>query len=73
MKTVFWTYAYLDYDTDNQPAVDESLQAALSHLHNGAIYLLHAKSQTNMEMLADFIDGARAKGYEFGTYPLTDN
>lgn len=72
MKTVFWTYAYEDYN-DEQPPVDESLQNALSHLHNGAIYLLHAKSQTNLEMLSDFIDGARERGFEFGVYPLTDN
>ena len=68
-KVVFWSYAYKDYDTANQPPVDESLKKALDRLHNGAIYLLHANSDTNTEFLADFIDGARAKGFEFGVYP----
>ena len=68
-KVVFWTYAYVDYNEDAQPPVDESLQKALAGLHNGAIYLLHASSDTNTAMLADFIDGARARGFEFGSYP----
>ena len=70
MKAVFWSFAYGDYDPDNQPDVGESLDLALDCLHNGAIYLLHANSSTNTAMLADFIDGARARGYEFGVYPL---
>ena len=69
LKVVFWSYAYVDYDEDNQPPVDESLEKALNHLHPGAIYLLHAKSDTNTAMLADFIDGARERGFEFGIYP----
>ncbi len=68
-KAVFWTYAYVDYNEDDQPPVDESLQKALAGLHNGAIFLLHASSDTNTAMLADFIDGARARGFEFGSYP----
>ena len=69
-KAVFWSYAYGDYDENNQPPVDESLEKALGALHNGAIYLLHASSDTNTAMLADFIDGARDRGFEFGRYPL---
>ena len=65
-ETVFWSYAYGDYDTENQPPVDESLAQALDALHPGAIYLLHADSDTNMTMLGDFIDGARERGFEFG-------
>ena len=66
MESVFWSYAYNDYDEDNQPDVQESLQKALDALHPGAIYLLHASSTTNTAMLGDFIDGVRARGYEFG-------
>ena len=67
-KTVFWSYAYNDYSGD-QP-VDVALQAAVNTLHPGAIYLLHANSATNTAMLADFIDQARALGFEFGVYPI---
>ena len=69
-KVVFWSFAYGDYDEDNQPPVDESLELILNCLHPGAIYLLHASSDTNTALLADFIDGARARGFEFGKYPL---
>lgn len=70
-KAVFWSYAYGDYDENNQPPVDESLQKALGALHNGAVYLLHASSDTNTAFLGDFIDGARERGFEFGVYPVT--
>lgn len=70
-KAVFWSYAYGDYDENDQPPVDESLEKALNALHNGAIYLLHASSDTNTAFLPDFIDGARERGFEFGRYPVT--
>jgi peptidoglycan-N-acetylmuramic acid deacetylase len=72
-KSVFWSYAYLDYDMSAQADPAVALQDALDHLHPGAIYLLHADSDTNMTILGDFIDGARARGFEFGTYPLEAN
>jgi hypothetical protein len=37
----------------------------MDKLHPGAIYLLHAVSATNTEVLGDFIDQVRAAGYEF--------
>ena len=72
MKTCFWSYAYNDY-SEEQPPVEESLQAAINGLHPGAIYLLHANSSTNTAFLAQWIDEARARGYEFGVYPVTPN
>ena len=64
-KTVFWSFAYLDYDVENQPEPAESLQKMIDCLHPGALYLLHAESETNTPVLGDFIDQARAQGYEF--------
>ena len=72
MKTCFWSYAYNDY-SEEQPPVEESLQAAIDGLHPGAIYLLHANSSTNTAFLARWIDAARAAGFEFGVYPQTPN
>ena len=69
-KVSFWSYAYNDYSEEQMP-VPEALQKALDSVHPGAIYLLHAKSDTNTAMLADFIDGVRAKGFDFGVYDLT--
>lgn len=71
-KVVFWSYAYNDY-SEEQPDVQESLQKALDAVHPGAIYLLHASSTTNTAFLGDWIDGCRARGYEFGLYPLDSN
>lgn len=68
MKSVFWSYAYNDY-SEEQPPVEESLWKAIGELHPGAIYLLHANSETNAAFLADFIDECRNRGFTFGEYP----
>ncbi len=64
-RAAFWSFAHYDYNTEDQPDVATSLQKAVDSLHPGAIYLLHAVSSTNTEMLGDFIDQAKAAGYEF--------
>ena len=71
-RSVFWSFAYKDWVVDDQPDVETSLANALNKVHGGAIYLLHAESTTNATMLADFIDGCRAKGFEFGYYSKVD-
>ena len=67
-RTVLWSFAYKDWITDNQPDADFALNNAVEKLHNGAIYLLHAVSSTNAEILGDFIDKAIEKGYTFMEY-----
>ena len=67
-KSVFWSFAYLDYDVNNQPDQTEALNKLVSKLHSGAIYLLHAESATNTAILGSFIDQARAAGYEFALF-----
>ncbi len=67
-RSVFWSFAYLDYDVENQPDEGESLNKMLERLHPGAIYLLHAESWTNTNVLGSFIDKAREAGYEFADY-----
>lgn len=64
-KSIFWSFAYADWDPKNQPDENEALDTLKSHLHDGAIYLLHTVSQTNANILADFIDHAKSQGYEF--------
>lgn len=70
-RSVFWSFAYLDYDVNNQPDEAESLQKMIDKLHPGAIYLLHAESWTNTNVLGQFIDKAREAGYEFALYTDT--
>lgn len=64
-RSSFWSFAYRDYLTDNQPDPDEALRTMLDRLHPGAIYVLHDCSSTNTQVLGEFIDRARALGYSF--------
>jgi delta-lactam-biosynthetic de-N-acetylase len=66
-KSVFWSFAYLDYDVNNQPDPAESLAKMEDKLHPRAIYLLHAESETNAAILGDLIDYIAEQGYSFGT------
>lgn len=63
-KTVFWSYAYVDWKTDSQPSPAESLQKLTDSAHGGEILLLHSVSATNAEILGSAIDSFRAKGYK---------
>lgn len=65
-ETELWSFAYADWDVDNQPDEGEALQKLVKAAHPGAIYLLHSVSKTNTDILADFIDGVREQGFEFG-------
>ncbi len=67
-RTVFWSFAYADWDVDNQPSVSEALKNAVDKAHGGAIYLLSGSSSTNQKMLGDMIDGIREKKLEFAVY-----
>lgn len=66
-QTVFWSYAYKDWDPAGGIGADAACDKAVNALHDGAIYLLHAVSPDNAAMLPDFIDRARKEGYEFVT------
>jgi peptidoglycan-N-acetylmuramic acid deacetylase len=62
---MLWSFAYADWDTENQPDPDESREKLVNAAHKGAIYLLHSVSQTNADILGDVIDGISEKGYDF--------
>lgn len=61
--STFWSFAYGDYNVDNQPAEDKALATMKEWLHPGAVYLLHAVSSTNTAVLGDFIDYVRSEGF----------
>ena len=67
-RSVFWSFAYRDWITDDQPEPAAALKKLETRLHPGAIYLLHAVSKTNTDILGEFIDQTRAKGYTFAKY-----
>lgn len=64
-KSVFWSFAYHDWDPKEQPSSEAAKKKLMNHLHDGSILLLHAVSKTNTEILGEFIDSARGSGYEF--------
>ena len=61
--TVLWSFAYADWDVDSQPGKAAAYEKITSKTHNGAVYLLHAVSQTNTEILGDVIDYWQDNGY----------
>jgi peptidoglycan-N-acetylmuramic acid deacetylase len=62
-KSVFWSFAYRDWETANQPSESDALKKITDNLHNGSILLLHTVSNTNVAILPKLIDKIRAKGY----------
>lgn len=62
-RTVFWSFAYVDWKTDSQPLPAEGMKKLTESAHGGEILLLHSVSSTNAEILGDVIDMFRSKGY----------
>ncbi len=67
-ESVFWSYAYQDWDTNAQPDVQSAFQLTTGCAHNGGIFLLHAVSATNAAMLGDLIDNLQGRGYSLQLY-----
>ena len=65
--TVFWSFAYADWDNQRQPSPDAALKKIRDNLHSGAVILLHPTSATNAKIMPELIDELRAQGYRFGT------
>lgn len=62
-KTVNWSFAYYDYDPADQMAPEKAYNKVVNAAHSGGIYLLHAVSETNTEILGDVIDSLRDQDY----------
>ena len=65
-KSVFWSFAYKDWLTDDQPDPASSADKIVAAACPGNIYLLHAVSSTNAQILGDVIDRIEAAGYTWG-------
>lgn len=66
-KTVFWSFAYDDWDNNRQPDKEKAINKILSNTHNGAIILLHPTSEVNANIMPTLIKEWRSMGYEFGS------
>jgi peptidoglycan-N-acetylmuramic acid deacetylase len=68
-KTLFWSFAYHDWDRNKQPDPVKAKDTIMNGLHNGAILLIHAVSKTNTEILDSVLKESKAQGYEFQLFP----
>lgn len=66
-KSVFWSFAYADWDPDNQTEENQAFTHICESTHPGAILLLHAVSKTNANILGKVIDDITKQGYTFTT------
>lgn len=66
-KTIFWSFAYNDWDPNKQPNHEYAKRIIKERTHNGGIFLLHAVSKTNTEILDEIIKDLKSQGYRFGT------
>lgn len=66
-KSVFWSFAYADWDPDNQTEETQAFTHICESTHPGAILLLHAVSKTNANILGKVIDDIQKQGYTFTT------
>ena len=67
---VFWSLAYLDWDTEKQRGEEYAYREVMKNLHPGCVILLHAVSRDNAAALERIICDAKSEGYEF--YPLDE-
>ncbi|MBE6678016.1 MAG: delta-lactam-biosynthetic de-N-acetylase [Ruminococcaceae bacterium] len=65
--TVFWSFAYADWDNGAQPNCEDAKEKILSTAHNGEIMLLHPNSATNAAILDEVITALEEEGYRFDT------
>lgn len=63
-KHVMWSFAYVDWEENNQPSEEKAKKTILDNLHNGEIMLLHGNSKTNANILDSTIKEIKAQGYE---------
>ncbi|MBE7039955.1 MAG: delta-lactam-biosynthetic de-N-acetylase [Ruminococcaceae bacterium] len=62
---VFWSFAYKDWEVNNQKGTEFAYQEILKGVHDGAVLLLHAVSKDNAEVLDSVIKELKNRGYVF--------
>lgn len=73
-KSIFWSFAYVDWFNDNQPTHEYAKEKIFTRTHPGAIVLLHPNSTTNAEILDDVITHWKNEGYKIKSLDyLTNN
>ena len=65
-KTILWSSAYVDWNTDEQPSHEYAFRKIGERTFDGAIFLLHSTSATNAEILDEQLTKWENMGYSFG-------
>ena len=65
-STVFWSLAYVDWYTEDQPTKEQAFSKLLPRVHPGAVVLLHSTSSTNAQILDELLTEWESMGYSFG-------
>ena len=63
-KTVMWSFAYKDWEENNQSGEENAKKMIINNFHNGEIMLLHGNSKDNCNVLENIIQEAKNEGYE---------
>ena len=66
-KTIFWSFAYADWDNNHQMSPERAKAKIMENIHNGAVILLHPTSETNALIMGEVIRDLKAAGYRFGS------
>ena len=66
-KTIFWSFAYADWDNNKQPSKEYAIAKIKDNTHNGMVVLLHPTSKTNADILDTVLSYWENEGYRFGT------
>lgn len=66
-STVFWSFAYADWDNEKQPDTQKSIDLIMKNTHNGMVILLHPTSKTNADIMDTLLTRWEEDGYRFGT------
>ena len=64
-QTMFWSFAYKDWEQNNVRGSQYAFDSVTPYLHSGCIILLHAVSADNADALEDIINYAKEHGYVF--------
>lgn len=66
-RLAFWSFAYKDWISDEQPTQDYAMNKIMGQLHPGSVILLHPKSNTNTAIFGKLIKKMKDRGYSFRT------
>lgn len=65
--TVFWSFAYADWDNKAQKDHSWAKKKILDNVHDGMVLLLHPTSSTNAAILDEVLTEIEKMGYRFGS------